>query len=603
MNRVINIKNTYLLLIIVIGLVVLTTYSTYALFSDSLETEELVSISAINLNIDIDNLKTYNQIDLNPYEKKSILIKLSNSTDKLNYYKIWYEMINPNKVDNLIKVFKSSSSKNNTTGTINAGNILEIEINIINYSNKNISINLGIENSENNNIVLKDNRNEIYEVDETTNELSWSSENDDFVIGKCTKFSMNDKPSGVYKIDLYSSNNNFVTGSLYLNNDKNLYVCVSQNETGNENTQILLSEPNKDWNYITNKINVLISVNNNEGFVLTKNNYLDLIDKDDKYKIDNVSDYYLSNTNMIINKNNNINLNNGSVKISLVLEHKKIDKSIKINKVFINSKLSEYPTNGNYYLTDYECTNTNSNLYWDNSNYTLFSNNINNEEVCDIYLSTEKKLLSSAKQGDYVEYIATGGIEANNEIKCSGNECLGNVNFCNNEHYNNSGFRIAYVLNDGNNLIPYLISGGIVECSNQLDIGKLNNLSIKYCNETYIYGNNCNKNNGAVNTWIFNSDDFKRILFNGYDINKCNNLNYIDNMCGYNSDLINIGGSYSIISGNKIYNFNKLYNGINDQNFHVIGNRVIVKLDPNIEIISGSGLKNDPYKICLGDNC
>ena len=587
MNKVINIKNTYLLLIIIIGLVGLTTYSTYALFSDSLETEELVSISAINLNIDVDNFKTYNQVDLNPYEKKSILIKLTNSTDKLNYYKIWYEMINPNKVDELIKISKSNKSKNNTAGTINSNNLLEIEINIINYSNKSISLNLGVENSDINDIELKENRNEIYNVDEDTNELVWSSENNDFSIGKCTKFSIKDKPSGVYKVELYSSNNNYVTGSLYLNNDKNLYVCVSENGLGNEITQVLLNEPNKEWYYMNDKLNTLISVSNNEGFVLTKNSYLELIDKDDKYKIDNASDYYLSNTNMIIDKDNNINLNNGSAKISLVLEHKKIDKSIKIDKVFIDGKLSEYPTSGNYYLKDYDCTSVNTNLYWDNSSYTLTANNINDNEVCDIYLSNENRLLSSAKQGDYVDYLV--GLE--------------DINSCGNDSYNNNGFRIAYILNDGDELVPYLISGGIVECSNELDINKLNNLSVKYCNESYVYGNNCNKDKGSVNTWIFNSKDYERILSNGYNINKCNNLNYIDNMCGYNNDLFNIGGSYSVINGTKINNFNKLYNGINNQDISVIGNRVVIKLDPNIKIISGNGLKDDPYKICVGDNC
>ena len=587
MNKVINIKNTYLLLIIIIGLVGLTTYSTYALFSDSLETEELVSISAINLNIDVDNFKTYNQVYLKPYEKKSILIKLTNSTDRLNYYKIWYEMINPNKVDELIKISKSNKSKNNTAGTINSNNLLEIEINIINYSNKSISLNLGVENSDINNIELKENRNEIYEVDEDTNELVWSSENNDFAIGKCTKFSINDKPSGVYKIELYSSNNNYVTGSLYLNNDKNLYVCVSENGLGNEITQVLIREPNKDWYYMNDKINTLISVSNDEGFVLTKNNYLELIDKDDKYKIDNASDYYLSNTNMIIDKDNNVNLNNGSAKISLVLEHKKIVKSIKVDKVFIDGKLSDYPSSGNYYLKDYDCSSVNANLYWDNSSYTLTANNINDNEVCDIYLSNENRLLSSAKQGDYVDYLV--GLE--------------DINSCGNDSYNNNGFRIAYILNDGDELVPYLISGGIVDCSNELDINKLNDLSIKYCNESYVYGNNCNKDKGSVNTWIFNSKDYERILSNGYNINKCNNLNYIDNMCGYNNDLINIGGSYSIINGTKINNFNKLYNGINDHDISVIGNRVIIKLDPNIKIISGNGLKDDPYKICVGDNC
>lgn len=587
MNKVINIKNTYLLLIIIIGLVGLTTYSTYALFSDSLETEELVSISAINLNIDVDNFKTYNQVDLKPYEKKSILIKLTNSTDRLNYYKIWYEMINPNKVDELIKISKSNKSKNNTAGTINSNNLLEIEINIINYSNKSISLNLGVENSDINDIELKENRNEIYDVDEISNELVWSSENNDFSIGKCTKFSINDKPSGVYKIELYSSNNNYVTGSLYLNNDKNLYVCVSENGLGNEITQVLIREPNKDWYYMNDKINTLISVSNDEGFVLTKNNYLELIDKDDKYKIDNASESYLSNTNMIIDKDNNVNLNSGSAKISLVLEHKKIVKSIKVDKVFIDGKLSEYPSSGNYYLKDYDCTSVNANLYWDNSSYTLTANNINDNEVCDIYLSNENRLLSSAKQGDYVDYLV--GLE--------------DINSCGNDSYNNNGFRIAYILNDGDELVPYLISGGIVECSNELDINKLNDLSVKYCNESYVYGNNCNKDKGSVNTWIFNSKDYERILSNGFDINKCINLNYIDNMCGYNNDLINIGGSYSIINGTKINNFNKLYNGINNQDISVIGNRVIIKLDPNIKIISGNGLKDDPYKICIGDDC
>lgn len=600
MNKVINVKNVYLLVIIVLGLIGLTTYSTYALFNDSIETDELVSISAINLNINVDNFKSYNQLDLKPYEKKSILVKLSNSTNELNYYKLWYQMINPNKNNDLIKVNKIITSLNNTSGTINAGNTLEIELVVINYTNKEISLNLGVETSLNNKIELDDNKYEILDVEEDDSTLIWSTENNDFEIGKCTKFSTKNKPSGIYKIELWNSINKYVSGSLYLDNNKELYVCVDKKDSSNKISQVSIDIPNKEWYYTSDYNNKILMLNDKESFALSKNKYNELIDINDNYSIDNAKDYYLENISY--DNDNNVDLTNGGfAKITLVLPHNNIKNNLEIEKIYIDGKLSSYPTNGEYYLKNYDCNSIDTNLVWNNSNYTISSNNINANEKCDIYLSTTKKLLSSAKQGDYVKYIAKGGIISDKEVKCSGTECTADVKVCGDNNYNNFGWRIAYITNDGNNLVPYLISSSITDCVTSDN--NLNDLSIKYCNELYVYGNNCNKDVGSVNTWIFNTKDYEKILSNGYDVNNCKDLNYIDNSCGYNNNLINIGGNYSLFEGSKMLGFNKTNNGLTIENNDIYGLRVVIKLDPNVKVMSGTGLSNDPYVICNKEDC
>lgn len=601
MNKVINIKNTYLLLIIIIGLIGLSTYSTYALFSSSVETEELVSISAIDLNISINNFKTYNQIDLKPYEKKSILVKLSNSTDKISYYKLWYEMINPNKVSDLIKVNKIITSSNNTSGTINSGNILEIELSVVNYTNKDVSINIGVENSDYSSIELDLNKNEIYDIDENKNISVWSTEDNDFEIGKCTKFSTIDKDSGIYKLELWNSINKYISGYIYLDNNKEFYVCVDQKDSSNKISQIILSSPTNDWSYSDDYNNKLLMVNNKESFALTKNKYNELIDINEKYSIENAKDYYLENISY--NVDNNVDLSNGGfARISLIMPHKENKNNLKIDKLFIDGKLSNYPTDGEYYLKDYDCDSINTNLIWNNKNFTISSNNINDNDTCDIYLSSSERLLSSAKQGDYVNYVGEGGIISDKEINCLGEECIGDIKVCGNNAYNKYGWRIAYILNDSNELVPYLISSSITDCTTYNSINELNNLSIKYCNESFVYGKNCNRDKGSVNTWVFDNKDFERILSNGYNIKKCLDLNYNDAFCGYKNNLINIGGNYGIVNGDSLSYFSRLSNGIiSNYNEDVLGIRVVIKLDPNIKIISGSGLQNDPYLICNGD--
>ena len=78
--------------LIVIGLITLSVYSTYALFTETLETEDIVNFNTPTLDIDT-NIIEYERITIGANESKTIRVNVTNSTDEDLYYGIWYEVV------------------------------------------------------------------------------------------------------------------------------------------------------------------------------------------------------------------------------------------------------------------------------------------------------------------------------------------------------------------------------------------------------------------------------------------------------------------------------------------------------------------------------
>ena len=150
-------KRNYLLIIVVMGLIVLSLYSTYAMFTESVETDEIINLSASTINLNSEIVE-YEQITINGNEAKSIMVNIINSTESNLYYGVWYEMVNPTSINSNIEIAQLTSSTDSTQGQINVGIEKNVKIVIKNTGSSSITVNIGVGYSETNSLDLPINR-------------------------------------------------------------------------------------------------------------------------------------------------------------------------------------------------------------------------------------------------------------------------------------------------------------------------------------------------------------------------------------------------------------------------------------------------------------
>ena len=104
-NIISNIKKNYLMLIIVIGLISLSLYSTLAMFTASVNTNDIVNLTASTLPTDTEIIE-YERVSIKAGEEKTVEFTVNNSTSNSLYYGVWYEMINPSSITDDVIVAK-----------------------------------------------------------------------------------------------------------------------------------------------------------------------------------------------------------------------------------------------------------------------------------------------------------------------------------------------------------------------------------------------------------------------------------------------------------------------------------------------------------------
>ena len=150
-------KRNYLLSVIVMGLIVLSLYSTYAMFTETIETDEIINMDASLIPLE-SKIIEYEQITINGNQAKSIMVNISNSTESNLYYGVWYEMVNPTSINSNIEIAKLTSSTDSTQGQINVGIEKNVKIVIKNTGSSSITVNIGVGYSETNSLDLPINR-------------------------------------------------------------------------------------------------------------------------------------------------------------------------------------------------------------------------------------------------------------------------------------------------------------------------------------------------------------------------------------------------------------------------------------------------------------
>ena len=146
------IKESYLLIIIIVGILSLSMYSSFALFSlEKTTSNDIVTMRAAN-NIETNiNVYEYKTVTVDANSNLAVMVNVKNTTSDSIYYGVYYENAPVG-----VRVTKIDWSENNTTGNISGNTILPVELMIINDTNSSVTINIGVAGGSSNELGLPD---------------------------------------------------------------------------------------------------------------------------------------------------------------------------------------------------------------------------------------------------------------------------------------------------------------------------------------------------------------------------------------------------------------------------------------------------------------
>ena len=166
-------KESYLLIIIIVGILSLCMYSSFALFS--LEKTTSKDIFTMRAASDIETtlkIFEYKKITVSAGDNTSVMVNVNNDTGGSIYYGVFYGMVSPSTKTDDIGIYKIDWSANATSGSITNGSKLPVEIIIINNSSSDITLNIGVAGSDSNELGLPDGKALITETFNTGTEPS-----------------------------------------------------------------------------------------------------------------------------------------------------------------------------------------------------------------------------------------------------------------------------------------------------------------------------------------------------------------------------------------------------------------------------------------------
>ena len=167
------IKESYLLIVIIVGILLLCMYSSFALFSlEKTTSKDIVTMKAAS-NIETTlKIYEYKKVTVPAGSNTSVMVNVNNDTGGSIYYGVFYEMVSPSTKTDDIGIYKIDWSANATSGSITNGSILPVELLVINNSSSDITLNIGVAGSDSNELGLTDGKTLITETFNTGNEPS-----------------------------------------------------------------------------------------------------------------------------------------------------------------------------------------------------------------------------------------------------------------------------------------------------------------------------------------------------------------------------------------------------------------------------------------------
>ena len=175
MNRSFRVplKESYLLIIIIVGILSLCMYSSFALFSLEKTTSKDIFTMRAASNIETTlKIFEYKKITVPAGSNTSVMVNVNNDTGGSIYYGVFYEMVSPSTKTDDIGIYKIDWSANATSGSITNGSVLPVELLVINNSSSDITLNIGVAGSDSNELGLTDGKTLITETFNTGNEPS-----------------------------------------------------------------------------------------------------------------------------------------------------------------------------------------------------------------------------------------------------------------------------------------------------------------------------------------------------------------------------------------------------------------------------------------------
>ena len=167
------IKESYLLIVIIVGILSLCMYSSFALFSlEKTTSKDIVTMKAAS-NIETTlKIYEYKKVTVPAGSNTSVMVNVNNDTGGSIYYGVFYEMVSPSTKTDDIGIYKIDWSENATSGSITNGSVLPVELLVINNSSSDITLNIGVAGSDSNELGLTDGKTLITETFNTGNEPS-----------------------------------------------------------------------------------------------------------------------------------------------------------------------------------------------------------------------------------------------------------------------------------------------------------------------------------------------------------------------------------------------------------------------------------------------
>lgn len=136
-------KQIYLLTIIIIGIIALSVYSTYALFTFESSTSDIVSIHTPKSLQISENIYEYQQLTLDPNSVTTTDIDIYNSFEYDVCYSIWYKIIGDSTDSNKVQIFQKSDNSLTSSGVLAGLANIRVTLALINDNDKEIKVNLG----------------------------------------------------------------------------------------------------------------------------------------------------------------------------------------------------------------------------------------------------------------------------------------------------------------------------------------------------------------------------------------------------------------------------------------------------------------------------
>ena len=139
-----KIKESYLILLIVVSLVSLGVYTTYALFTASTTLNDVVGITT---TLDIGkSMSEYEVVTIQPGETKLIELNIVNSYNDSIYYGAWYKIVQGSSDDLAIGLYTSKNS-NPSSGLLEKTSNIKLLVGIINDGSTPAVVYLGVKGS------------------------------------------------------------------------------------------------------------------------------------------------------------------------------------------------------------------------------------------------------------------------------------------------------------------------------------------------------------------------------------------------------------------------------------------------------------------------